>query len=94
VGGAGDDLLVGGTGRDVFVFATDGGRDRVKDFASGEDLLDLTAFAAIGVHDLADLRIVLQPNGTTRITFGAGSDASVRLDLGGATLLAEDILFA
>jgi predicted extracellular nuclease len=94
VGGAGDDLLVGGTGRDVFVFATDGGRDRVKDFAPGEDLLDLTAFAAIGVHDLADLRIVLQPNGTTRITFGAGSDASVRLDLGGATLLAEDILFA
>ncbi|MBS0126730.1 Ig-like domain-containing protein [Thetidibacter halocola] len=52
-GGAGDDVLTGGTGgdrlrggagSDVFVFEVDGGRDRVLDFQSGADHLDLTAF--------------------------------------------------
>lgn len=38
-GGRGDDDLHGGRGADVFVF--DGGRDRVRDFRPGEDVLRL-----------------------------------------------------
>ena len=43
-GGTGNDFLTGGSGRDVFVFEAGDGRDRVTDFTSGEDVLDLSAF--------------------------------------------------
>ncbi|MGB0852007.1 MAG: M10 family metallopeptidase C-terminal domain-containing protein, partial [Pikeienuella sp.] len=52
-GGAGNDKLTGGRGHDTFVFTPDGSRDRIMDFTSGEDLIDLTAFAS----DFADLTI-------------------------------------
>lgn len=38
-GRAGDDTLIGGQGRDVFLFRPSEGRDRVRDFAPGEDIL-------------------------------------------------------
>ena len=43
-GGAGDDRLQGQQGADVFVFQAGDGHDLVKDFDSGEDMLNLTAF--------------------------------------------------
>jgi Ca2+-binding RTX toxin-like protein len=39
VGGGGRDLLIGGRGADVFVFDTSGGRDKVRDFDDGTDML-------------------------------------------------------
>ena len=50
-GGEGADFLTGGGGSDTFVFApgdsgiSTGTRDRISDFESGIDLIDLTAFA-------------------------------------------------
>ncbi|MEM1313021.1 MAG: fasciclin domain-containing protein [Pseudomonadota bacterium] len=43
-GGAGRDLMRGGSGDDVFVYGEGGGRDRVADFAAGEDVLDVSSF--------------------------------------------------
>ena len=54
-GGLGNDLLWGGEGYDTFVFGPGGGRDRVMDFAVGEDRIDLTAFGAMDFADL-DMR--------------------------------------
>ena len=52
IGGAGKDVLTGGAGKDIFVFTTEtdstpdkAGRDVIKDFKSGEDKIDLSAFA-------------------------------------------------
>ena len=50
-GGAGDDTLTGGADSDTFVFAAGHGSDTVKDFADGEDLIDLSAFVDITSFD-------------------------------------------
>jgi Ca2+-binding RTX toxin-like protein len=51
IGGAGNDTMVGGTGNDTFVFATGFGNDVINGFdanpAGGQDMLDLTSYAAI-----------------------------------------------
>jgi Calx-beta domain/FG-GAP-like repeat/RTX calcium-binding nonapeptide repeat (4 copies) len=41
-GGVGTDNLTGGAGNDIFVLAKDEGRDTVKDFNAGEDLIALS----------------------------------------------------
>lgn len=43
-GGAGNDSFIGGAGNDVFVFAETGGSERINDFVSGTDKIDLRAF--------------------------------------------------
>lgn len=43
-GGAGFDRYEGNAGADTFVFGVDGSLDRIDDFQSGVDLIDLTAF--------------------------------------------------
>ncbi|MGJ8545414.1 MAG: M10 family metallopeptidase C-terminal domain-containing protein [Sulfitobacter sp.] len=46
-GGRGRDMLTGGAGADTFVFAVAPQNDRITDFASGTDALDLTALGDI-----------------------------------------------
>ncbi len=43
-GGTGNDLLIGGPDADTFVFAPKHGEDTIRDFAGGEDRIDLSAF--------------------------------------------------
>ena len=43
-GGSGDDVLTGGTGADRFVFQAQPGNDRITDFQTGIDKIDLSAF--------------------------------------------------
>jgi Ca2+-binding RTX toxin-like protein len=74
-GDAGDDTLYGGTGadqlhgnegNDLFVFDADSGRDMIKGFTFGEDLIQLNA--STGITAFADLTIV-----------DAGSNAEILL---------------
>jgi Ca2+-binding RTX toxin-like protein len=44
-GFGGNDTLYGGAGKDVFVLDNDGSRDRIADFVSGKDKIDLTNVA-------------------------------------------------
>lgn len=74
-GDGGNDRLTGGIGigTDVFVFAPQGGRDRVTDFEDGVDHIDLrafsTSFAQLAITDLgSDLRIIV---GTTTVMLTA-----------------------
>lgn len=43
-GDGGDDVVRGGTGADKFVFRAYSGIDRVRDFADGSDLIDLSSY--------------------------------------------------
>ena len=50
-GGLDNDSLLGGSGNDTFIFTLEGGRDKVRDFTQGEDLLDV---ADLGITSLDD----------------------------------------
>jgi Ca2+-binding RTX toxin-like protein len=52
-GGNGNDTLTGGAGNDVFVFGTNNGNDRVTDFTSGYDLIDLSGTSAADISDIS-----------------------------------------
>lgn len=106
-GGAGDDLLIGGLGKDrmlggdgadVFRFRTveTSGRgaraDRIEDFETGTDLIDLSRIADdiafVGTNDfagtgLAELRYSVGDNGTARVLLDADGDgeADMRINL-------------
>lgn len=51
-GGAGKDFLFGGWGNDTFVFNEDSGNDRIYDFRTGRDKIDLSAFDIADFHEL------------------------------------------
>lgn len=51
IDGAGSDRIKGAAGRDIFRIEEDGARDVIRDFAPGEDLIDLSAFG-LGFADL------------------------------------------
>ncbi len=89
VGGSGRDLLVGGSGADTFVFGEGAGRDRVRDFAPGQDLMDWSGHA--GVASLADLSISDGAQGAV-VSDGAGSTV-ILLGLSAAALSETDFLF-
>jgi subtilisin-like proprotein convertase family protein len=55
-GGAGDDILFGGAGSDVFVFVTGSDNDRIADFTTTDDMIDLSAF---GFADFTALLAVI-----------------------------------
>lgn len=68
-GGAGDDRMAGGHGADLFVFtAMDAGRDVIRDFAVGQDHIDLSARTDVTVTlrlgdtviTAGDLTVILQ----------------------------------
>ncbi len=50
-GGAGKNELTGGAGNDLFVFEDSSAKDKIRDFDSGNDMIDLTAFG-IGRNDV------------------------------------------
>ena len=94
LGGAGDDTLRGGAGRDrlfgeagadtfVFKTAADSGlgvdADRIKDFQSGEDVIDIEGVAA----DLAFAAGGLTGTGPSFTLNEAGGDTDVQIDVDG-----------
>ena len=94
-GGAGIDLLFGGVGEDRFVFAAanDSGTvkdtlDRINDFVSGKDMIDLSgidADPATLAEDAFAYRGSLKftgAGGEVRVNI-SGDNATVRLDIDG-----------
>lgn len=59
-GGGGADVLWGGEGADVFVFSGRHGRDRIMDFTTARDRIDLSALDAAAAQSFADLQISRQ----------------------------------
>ncbi len=53
-GGKGNDLLTGGHGSDTFVFNEGDGHDRILDFRSGEDQIDLADLGLSGFEAIED----------------------------------------
>lgn len=64
--GAGRDLLTGGAGADLFILDLDGDRDVIRDFETGEDMLNLTGW---GVDSFEDLTIRENRRGDTVVIF-------------------------
>lgn len=52
-GGDGNDLLTGGAGADTFVFTAGAGVDRITDFNTAEDVIDLRAFTLSGFDQVS-----------------------------------------
>jgi len=91
-GGAGDDFLLGLGGADVFVFDDDWGRDVVKDFTDGVDVLNFTLHS--GVNSLSDL-VIEQAGVNTRITLVTPSaDVLTLADFDALNLDVADFQFA
>ncbi len=92
VGGLGDDVLIGGEGnaKDVFVFTSDSGDDRIQDFQDG---IDLIRFDRTG-GDFSDLGII---DTGSSITILLGRTSVILLNTSGtldaSDLTAADFLF-
>ncbi len=71
----GDDTLTGGTGSDLFVFANNHAQDRIEDFSTSEDSLDLA-------NTLADFGSVADVTSAASETT-QGGDAGLLIDTGG-----------
>jgi VCBS repeat-containing protein len=67
-GGEGDDTLSGGEGRDTYVLSGLFGSDRIEDFVSGEDKIELAGFSADDV---------------TLTPVDGGSGTRISIDVGG-----------
>ena len=85
IGGTGDDVLTGGAGRDRFIFGAGDGNDRITDFDTASDSLELRGFLGAG-QTIADAvsygtEGMILSNGTDSILLeGIGSETSVSLD--------------
>ena len=76
-GGTTDDTMTGGEGADTFVFEPGHGNDRITDFISGTDKIDLTAFT--GITSLDDL-IYWQSGGDTLIYLRFDGGGTIRIE--------------
>lgn len=88
--GGGNDLLTGGAGADVFVFDRDGSADRIADFQSGVDRLDVSEWGRI--YTAAALQITTTATGAV-VSYGSESLTITRAGGGGLVLTDADFLF-
>lgn len=97
-GGPDNDDLQGGTGNDIFVFNkfAVGEVDRILDFNSNDDALDLTGLLAGAALDLRDYLIITTDGTDSRLLFDVNGDSSGFTDfeivLVNTTLTGADLL--
>ena len=90
-GGTGKDTLTGGADADVFIFGQGGGTDRVTDFESGLDRMDVSDH---GLANLADVLAISTDTSTgLRIQFSASERVLVD-GIAKADLTMDDFIFA
>lgn len=108
-GAGGNDTLIGGSGADRFMFADVGGVDKIVDFVSGTDRIDLRSFDPSA--DVGDQAMIFIGNGNFTNVAGqvhtytqdginyvsgdvdGNGIADFTIDLGTATVAATDFLF-
>lgn len=90
-GGAGDDFYLGGADADTFAWSDGFGRDVVKDFVQGTDILDFGAMS--GVTDLSDLKVAQVGANTVLTLFGGGGDSITLAGFDSTTLQVTDFDF-
>ena len=90
-GGTGNDELYGGAGSDIFAFRPAEGIDSIKDFATGDDRVDLRKYS--GISSFGNLTVTSDTGGTA-IYFNTSRTSGVRLEGFFGTLSAVDFLFA
>ncbi|WP_337828268.1 M10 family metallopeptidase C-terminal domain-containing protein [Pseudonocardia sp. TMWB2A] len=93
----GADTLTGGTGKDIFQFSHAEFGDRITDFVSGTDKIDLSAFAGtlsfVGDAAFSGANQVRYANGTVYADFNGDGVADFSVHLGaGTALLAGDLI--
>ena len=97
LGGAGGDSLTGGGGADAFRF-TGGAADRITDFASGQDVIDLRALLPgrlewIGSAGFSgDDGQVRRAGGALAVDLDGDGVADFEIRLGGAQVAEDDLL--
>ncbi|GAB3481480.1 M10 family metallopeptidase C-terminal domain-containing protein [Azotobacter salinestris] len=105
--GAGRDVLIGGSGADLFRFASledsyrtagESFADRIRDFETGTDRIDLSALGFTGLGDGRDGTLAVQVSGERTYlksfeTDAAGRRFEIVLDGDHGDLSAEDFLF-
>jgi Ca2+-binding RTX toxin-like protein len=91
-GGVGADIMSGGGGSDRFVFSTGFGKDRIDDFDSGKDVIDLSGLETItSFEDLAAGHI--RQVGRNVWIESDGTDVLILKDVSLFSLDADDFLF-
>jgi hypothetical protein len=82
------------TGADTFAFIFLNGRDIIHDFEPGKDVIDLTAFAPLGLttFEAVEGRTIVQPDGTLLVLDFDGSFGNSVLLAGVQGLSAGDVL--
>jgi len=100
IGGGGADTLTGGAGSDLFVIRSmDEGGDVIKDFKSGEDLLDLRELARHVAPSVADplaagiIKFAAAGTGTAVLVDADGTGAVTLLTVAGTALKTSDYIW-
>ena len=88
-GGRGDDVLTGGADGDTFVFAKNGGHDRITDFASLADSVDLSAF---DVASFAALKNQHMQDVGDNLVISFGDDVLTLKDMHIADIVKDDFV--
>ena len=70
-GGKGKDTLTGGNGGDTFVFTDGFGKDTIKDFLSGPDMLEM---GMTGINSMSDLQAIATQDGNHLVLDFVGKD--------------------
>lgn len=92
-GGGGRDKLIGGSGEDTFIFKGNFGRDVVRDFTIGEDVLDLSALTDEATS--LDAFVDAATDTGSRVIYDMGDDGQNVIILNGVSLddlTADDFL--
>ena len=76
----GDDTLIGGDGKDIFVFNAGAGDDRILDFVSGQDVIDMTSFG-VGADNISFAVVNGATVGTADTNGDGTTDFSVSLSV-------------
>ena len=90
-GNKGNDRLFGGADGDIFHFSSGNGRDRIMDFETGLDAIDLSGWKA--VNNFTRLLDHARNDGDGNVVITAGKDSLTIMDMVKADLDINDFIF-